>query len=178
MSESASAPVTATAFVPRRWVVMHAAGQDIAIDALSVREIHDGWQAMPLPGTAAWFLGTLVVRGRVVPVTSFDAWLDPEGGRRAPPFGVEVTVGGDAYLLAVSDVRHAMDASPDREADRDADRDAEPAARSPAPAGSPGALAGRGVRVERRTIGGLEMDTFTAGALIAAPAFGDVTASR
>ena len=161
-------PAAPAAFVPRRWVVMRAAGQDIAIDALSVREIHDGWQALPLPGTAAWFLGTLVVRGRVMPVTSFDAWLDPEGGRSAPPFGVEITVGGDAYLLAVSDVRHATDSPPDR----------DPAGPSPAPSGSPGALAGRGVRVERRTIGGREMDTFTAGALVAAPAFGDVTASR
>lgn len=146
----------------RRWVVMRSAGQEYAVDAVSVREIHDGWQAQPLPGTAPWFLGTLVVRGRVVPVTSFDAWLDADAGRRVPPFGVEITIGGDAYLLAVSDVRHAVDTSDEGIG--------APSADSP--------LVARGVRVERRSIGGASIDTFTPAALIASPAFSDITAVR
>jgi len=152
----------------RRWVVMRSAGREYAIDAVSVREIHDGWQAQPLTGTADWFLGTLVVRGRVVPVTSFDAWLDARSGRRVPPYGVEITVGEDAYLLAVSDVRHAVETPPD------------PMAASTGSAGlaASGALAARGVRVERRSIGGNDIDTFTPAALIAAPAFSDITAHR
>lgn len=72
-----------------------------AVSADTVREIHESLTVQPIPGTAIWFLGTALVRGRVLAVSDFGAWLGTPG-----PVNrfVEFEQG---YVLAVSHV-HAV----------------------------------------------------------------------
>lgn len=145
---------------PMRWVILSVGDREYGIDAASVREVHDGWEALPMAGTAAWFLGTVVVRGRVLPVTSLVAWLDPSLPAAPPSLAVEVNVGDDAYLLAVPRVRHAMQTEQDL-------RD------EPVPVAT-GPMSARGVAVLRRRIDGQVIETFSVAALTSASAFTDI----
>jgi len=147
---------------PLRWVILSVAGREYGIDAASVREVHDGWDALPMAGTAPWFLGTVVVRGRVLPVTALGAWLDPVRPGDAPSLGVEVMVGNDAYLLAVPAVRHAVQTEQDQ--------------REPPLASEQGPLVTRGVTVQRLWIDGQAIDTFSVATLASASAFTDIAA--
>ncbi len=89
-----------------RGLVFDAGGQCWSVAADCVCEVHAALHVQPVAGTAAWFLGTALARGRVLPVSDFGAWLG-----QAEPVQSYIEF-SDGFVLGVAQVRPGVDATP------------------------------------------------------------------
>lgn len=164
MTIKTSSGIGAARTRPGEFVAFDAAGQAFALPASAVREIHERPALESVRGTRVWFLGTAEVRGRLLPVTDFCAWL---GGAPASGRLIELAPSIGLAALAVDEVRALVDEDPVA---------GGAAGRGPDAQSVAGAVSLEGIATKSVSIGGCLHRLLDAQALLGARAFLDIAA--
>ena len=116
---------------------VRAAGADVLLRLMEVREIVPFAPLAPLPGGPTHVLGLLNLRGEILTVLSLDGLLAGSGNAR-PGFVVVVEGAGIRFALAAEDVGHAVRAQRFSKVEAEANV----GARAPGPSGGAALLWG------------------------------------